>query len=69
MQSLAVVEDLDVAGDGFERGAQVADLGGQPGQGAGVGLADPVLADDGADLRVAVEGGPARSRVRRPRQR
>jgi len=26
----------DIAGDGLERGAQVADLGGQPGQGAGV---------------------------------
>ncbi len=48
----------DVAGDGFKRGAQVADLGGQARESAGVGLPGAVLADDGAELGVAVEGGP-----------
>ena len=32
----------DAADDGFEGGAQVTDLGGQAGQGAGVGLLDAV---------------------------
>jgi hypothetical protein len=66
MQSLAVVEDLDVAGDGFECGAQVADLGGQPGQGAAPAWRTRCSPMTARICGFAVEGGPIRSRVRRP---
>ena len=43
----------------FDGGAQMTDLGGEAGQGAGVVASDPVLVDDGAEVLVAVEGRPA----------
>ena len=49
----------DVVGDGFQGGAHVGDLLGEPGQGPGLGLVDTVLVDDCAQLHVAVEGSAA----------
>ena len=49
----------DVVSDSLDRGAEVRDLVGEAGQGAGVGLSGAVLVDDGAQLGVAVEGRAA----------
>src|ERR1035441_7248339 len=49
----------DFGGDGFEAAAQLIDLDGETGQGGGVVAAGAVFLDDGAQLGVAVEGGPA----------
>src|SRR5512144_3386217 len=49
----------DVVGDSLERGAQVGDLRGEPGQGARFSLPGAVFLHHGAQLRVAVEGGSA----------
>ena len=40
----------DLGGDGFEAAAQLVDLDGQAGQGAGVLAAGAVLFDDGAQV-------------------
>ena len=49
----------DFGGDGFQAAAQLIDLDGETGQGGGVVAAGAVFLDDGAQLGVAVEGGPA----------
>ena len=49
----------DLGGDGFEAAAQLVDLDGQAGQGAGILAAGAVLVDDGAQVGPPVEGGPA----------
>ena len=49
----------DLGGDFLEGGAEVGDLGGEPGQGGGFSSAGAVLFDDGAEVGVAVEGGSA----------
>ena len=49
----------DLGGDGFEAAAQLVDLDGQAGQGAGVLAAGAVFLDDGAQVGPPVEGGPA----------
>ena len=49
----------DLGGDGFEAAAQLVDLDGQAGQGAGVLAAGAVLLDDGAQVGPPVKGGPA----------
>ena len=49
----------DLGGEGFEAAAQLVDLDGQAGQGAGVLAAGLVLLDDGAQVGPPVEGGPA----------
>jgi hypothetical protein len=49
----------DVGGDRFEAAAQLVDLDGQAGQGAGVLAAGAVLVDDGAQVSTPVEGGAA----------
>ncbi len=49
----------DLGGDGFEAAAQLVDLHGQAGQGAGVLAAGAVLVDDGAQVGPPVEGGAA----------
>ena len=49
----------DLGGDGFEAAAQLVDLDGQAGQGAGVLAAGPVLVDDGAQVGPPVESGAA----------
>jgi hypothetical protein len=49
----------DLGGDGFEATAQLVDLDGQAGQGGGVAAAGAVLVDDGVQVGLPVEGGPA----------
>jgi hypothetical protein len=49
----------DLGRDGFEAAAQLVDLDGQAGQGAGVLAAGAVLVDDGAQVGAPVEGGAA----------
>ena len=49
----------DLGGDGFEAAAQLVDLDGQAGQGAGVLAAGAVFLDDGAQVGPPVKGGPA----------
>ena len=49
----------DLGGEGFEAAAQLVDLDGQAGQGAGILTAGPVFLDDGAQVGPPVEGGPA----------
>ena len=52
----------DGGGERLDHGAKVRDLGGETGQGAGVGLSGAVFIDDGAQLLVPVERRPARRR-------
>ena len=54
---LFVVTDL--GGDGFEAAAQLVDLDGQAGQGAGILAAGAVFLDDGAQVVPPVKRGPA----------
>jgi hypothetical protein len=54
---LFVVTDL--GGDGFETAAQLVDLDGQAGQGAGILAAGAVFLDDGAQVVPPVKRGPA----------
>ena len=49
----------DVAGDGFERVAELVDLDGQPGEGERFSGLLAVFLDQGAELGAPVEGGPA----------
>ena len=49
----------DLGGDGFEAAAQLVDLDGQAGQGAGILTAGAVLLDDSAQVGPPVKGGPA----------
>jgi len=49
----------DLGCEGFEAAAQLVDLDGQAGQGAGILAAGLVLLDDGAQVGPPVEGGPA----------
>jgi len=49
----------DLGGDGFEAAAQLVDLDGKTGQGAGILAAGAVFLDDGAQVGPPVEGGPA----------
>ena len=49
----------DLGGEGFEAAAQLVDLDGQAGQGAGILAAGLVFLDDGAQVGPPVEGGPA----------
>jgi hypothetical protein len=49
----------DLGGEGFEAAAQLVDLDGQAGQGAGVLAAGAVFLDDGAQVGPPVEGCPA----------
>ena len=49
----------DAAGDGFERGAQGADVCGESGEGVRFGCVVAVLVDERAQGGVAVEAGPA----------
>ena len=49
----------DLGGEGFEAAAELVDLDGQAGQGAGIVAAGPVFLDDGAQVGPPVEGGPA----------
>ena len=49
----------DGGGERLDHGAKVRDLGGETGQGAGVGLSGAVFIDDGAELLVPVERRPA----------
>src|SRR5437016_11238924 len=49
----------DFGGEGFEGGAELVDLDGQPGEGQRVAEALPVFPDDGAQFGVPVEGGAA----------
>jgi hypothetical protein len=49
----------DAVGEGFDGGAEVADFGGEAGEGARVVAVVAVFFDDGSQLWVAVEGGAA----------
>ena len=49
----------NLGGEGFEAAAQLVELDGQAGQGAGILTAGPVLLDDDARVGLPVEGGPA----------
>lgn len=49
----------DFGGDGFEAAAQLVDLDGEAGQGAGVLAPGAVLVDGGAQVGPPVEGGAA----------
>src|SRR5260370_16914366 len=49
----------DPGGDGFEAAAQLVDLDGQAGQGAGVLAPGAVFLDDSAQVGPPVGGGPA----------
>ena len=53
----------DLGGDGFEAAAQLVDLDGQAGQGAGILTAGAVLLDDSAQVGPPVKGGPADPRA------
>ena len=55
----------DFGGDGFEAAAQLVDLDGQAGQGAGVLAAGAVLVDDGAQVGPPVKSGAADARAGR----
>lgn len=47
--------------DGFDGCSEVADFGGQPGQGPGFALVGAVLVDDRSEFVLPVEGGPAQA--------
>ena len=49
----------DLGGDGFQAPAQLVDLDGETGQGAGILAAGAVLLDDSAQVGPPVKGGPA----------
>jgi hypothetical protein len=49
----------DLGGDGLEAAAQLVDLDGETGQGAGVAAAGAVFLDGGAQVGPPVEGGAA----------
>ena len=49
----------DLGGDGFEAAAQLVDLDGEAGQGAGIPAVSAVLLDDGAQVGPTVKRGPA----------
>ena len=53
----------DLGGDGFEAAAQLVDLDGETGQGAGVLAVGAVFLDDGAQVGPPVEGGAADPRA------
>src|SRR6266516_1419389 len=49
----------DLGGEGFQAGAELIDLDGEPSEGDGVAAALAVFFDKGAQLGAAVEGGAA----------
>jgi hypothetical protein len=49
----------DLGGDGFEAAAQLVDLNGETGQGAGILTAGAVFFNDGAQVGSPVKGGAA----------
>jgi hypothetical protein len=53
----------DLGGDGFEAAAQLVDLDGQAGQGAGILAAGAVFLDDGTQVGPPVKRGPADART------
>jgi hypothetical protein len=53
----------DLGGDGFQAAAQLVDLDGQAGQGAGILAAGAVFLDDGAQVGPPVKGGAADARA------
>ena len=49
----------DFGGEGFDAGAELVDLDGESGEGEGVAVSLAVFLDQGAQLGVPVESGPA----------